>query len=126
MLILLGCSFKKGADCDNAATNVAKLARASLQADGKMGLEGSKASDAADRNRQESMLPALKEQLIQTCKTEEWSQRVRECVANAKSVGELVKCDPDKGSSTTRATPTSTKPASAPSNDDKPAPTTPQ
>jgi len=151
-LTFWSCSAK-GADCDSAAANVAKLARASLQADGTMDLEDSKASEAADRNRQESMLPALKEQLTQTCKAEEWPQRVRECVANAKTVGELVECDPDKGRPTTPATEknrsttstsatssTGDKPASstgdkpapstgdkpAPSTGDKPAPSTPQ
>lgn len=84
-LALAAACGKKSNDCSAVADKAISLIRAEL------GHEKS----GEERQRRESMLPALKEELISHCESEKWSPHVRECILVAKTTGELEKCDPD-------------------------------
>ena len=113
----LGCRGSK-TDCDAAAANVEKLGRAALTEDAKLGNQDPAAEK--ERTRQEAMLPAFKEQLAESCRSEKWSGPLRECVAAAKTVSELNKCDPD------RDKPSATLPDSAEPTEVTESPDTPE
>lgn len=84
-LALAAACGNKSNDCSAVADKAISLIRADL------GHEKS----GEERQRRESMLPALKEELSSHCESEKWSPRVRECILVAKTTAELEKCDPD-------------------------------
>ena len=90
--ILLALAFatpackSKTADCAGVGDKVVALIRVELERE----------TEDDDRKRRVSMLPALKEELEGKCKAEQWSEAARICMAKAKSIAELEKCDPDR------------------------------
>ena len=80
--LALGACKGKEADCGTVGDKFTELMRASA-AKAKPDLKKSA----------EALLPALKEKMIERCKSEQWTKQLIDCVAASANEAELEKCE---------------------------------
>lgn len=82
---------KKDPDCKAAAKNYAHLLIEQIERDNP--------SEGERRAKAMSLVPSLKDQMIQSCEDAKWDKVVRRCLAEAKRQEDMRRCMPSKGDS---------------------------
>ena len=85
---LAGC--KKGneaPDCKAAANRYASLVKQQVDRDN--------AGDESKKAQALSLIPSLKEEMVQACKKDKWTDEIRRCIAEAKDAPDLPRCMPN-------------------------------